>query len=332
MKAICVTASRQLVVRDVTTPTEPPPRHVLVDMDSCAINHGDKVFLSKAFASAKPLASGLPDVWGASGAEIVAATGQDVPAELIGRPVAIYRSLGGSDETIGLWCERAQVPLTSCLLLPDDVQLRDYCGSLVNVITAYAFLSEISAAGHRGVIVTAGRSATGVAIMRLAPRWNLRTISLVRGKEASSGEALPEADRVISTSGDASLKELAAAAAQLGTTAVFDGVGGDLLTEIAPSLPINATVYIHGLLGGAAPISLSGALLLMNNLTIRRFSNFESATVSNTGQLRSALQDLAALIGDTAFTTRRGNEFSFSEIERAMGYEAKPGAKAILVP
>ena len=59
MKAICVTASRQLEVRDVTTPTDPPQGHVLVDMDSCAINHGDKVFLSKAFASAKPLSSGL---------------------------------------------------------------------------------------------------------------------------------------------------------------------------------------------------------------------------------------------------------------------------------
>ena len=113
---------------------------------------------------------------------------------------------------------------------------------------------------------------------------------------------------------------------------MFDGVGGDLLTEIAPSLPINATVSIYGLLGGAAPISLPGALFLMKNLTIRKFSNFESATVSNAGLLRAALQDIAPLIGDTAFKTRRGREFSFSEIERAMGYEAKPGAKAILVP
>jgi len=55
---------------------------------------------------------------------------------------------------------RAQVPITSCVVLPDGVQARDTCGSLVNVITAYAFLSEIRAAGDAGVIVTAGRSAT----------------------------------------------------------------------------------------------------------------------------------------------------------------------------
>ncbi len=34
MKAICVTPGRTLEVRDIPTPNEPAPGHVLVDMDA----------------------------------------------------------------------------------------------------------------------------------------------------------------------------------------------------------------------------------------------------------------------------------------------------------
>src|SRR6185312_16222492 len=107
-----------------------------------------------------------------------------VPAEYTGKQVAIYRSLGRSPESIGLWCERAQVPYSTCLILPDNVRARDYCGSLVNVMTAYAFLDEITAACHRGVIVTAGNSATGYALAALARSRKLPAIFLVRTEGA----------------------------------------------------------------------------------------------------------------------------------------------------
>jgi hypothetical protein len=39
------------------------------------------------------------------------------------------------------------------------------------------------------------------------------------------------------------LSELADLAARLGATAIFDGVGGELVTGIAPILPMNSTIY-----------------------------------------------------------------------------------------
>jgi NADPH:quinone reductase-like Zn-dependent oxidoreductase len=45
VKAICVTADRSLELRDIPTPTEPPPGYLLVDIEGSAINHGDKTFL-----------------------------------------------------------------------------------------------------------------------------------------------------------------------------------------------------------------------------------------------------------------------------------------------
>lgn len=330
MKAICVTASRELEVRDIPTPTEPAPGHVLVDMDASAINHGDRTFLRMPAAAGNPLATGQHGVWGASGAGRVLAVGAGVPAEYAGKQVAIYRSLGRSPAGIGLWCERAQVPYTSCVILPEHVRVRDYCGSLVNVMTAYAFLEEIAEAGHKGVIVTAGNSATGHALASLARRRNLPAIFLVRSEATRETLRGLGVEHVIVTN-EGFTGTLGALSAELGTTAVFDGVGGDLAGRIAPSLPMHSTIYFYGFLDGSTPISIQSVLFMTKNLTMRRFSNFESTTVKDPAKLVSALKALEGVIEDPMFTTRTGKEFSYDEIGQAMAYESSEGAKAVLV-
>jgi len=270
------------------------------------------------------------DVWGASGSGRVVAVGAGVPADYAGKQVAIYRSLGRSPESVGLWCERAQVPYTSCLILPDRVRARDYCGSLVNVVTAYAFLEEIVEAGHQGVIVTAGNSATGYALASLARSRKLPAIFLVRTEAAREALGRLGVEHVIVTN-EGFTERLGVLSAELGTTAVFDGVGGDLLGRIVPSLPMNSTIYFYGFLGGASPISIQSMLFMMKNLTMRRFSNFESRTVKEHEKLVSALKALEGVIDDPMFATRIGKEFSYAQIELAMAYESLQGGKALLV-
>ena len=330
MKAICVTPDRELEVRDVPTPNEPAPGHILVDMDASAINHGDKAFLRMPAIVGSGLAASQHDVWGASGSGRVVAVGAGVPADYAGKPVAIYRSLDRSPENIGLWCERAQMPWTSCLILPDHVCTRDYSGSLVNVMTAHAFLEEITEAGHKGVIVTAGNSATGHAMVSLARRRKLPAIFLVRTEAAREALGRLGAEHVVVTN-EGFTGTLGALSAELGTTAVFDGVGGDLPGRIAPSLPMNSTIYVYGLLAGGNPFSMQPMLFMMKNLTMRRFSNFESRTVTEKSKLVSALKALEGVIDDPMFTTRIGQEFRLDQIELAMGYESPEGAKAVLV-
>ncbi|NWD72008.1 zinc-binding dehydrogenase [Pseudomonas gingeri] len=330
MKAICVTPGRELEVRDLPTPTDAAPGHVLIDVEAAAINHGDKTFLRMPTAAGNALSLGKHDVWGASGAGRVIAVGAGVPVEYQGRQVAIYRSLGRTAESIGLWSERAHVPYTTCLILPEQVCARDYCGSLVNVMTAYAFLEEITEAGHKGVIVTAGNSATGQAFAALARSRKLPAIFLVRTEQARDALCRLGAEHVIVTD-EGFTDALSALSAKLGTTALFDGVGGDLLSRIAPGLPMNSTVYFYGFLGGAAPVSLPSVLFMMKNLTLKRFSNFESRTVKDPDRLVSALKTLEGVIHDPMFRTRMGKEFRLDQVELAMAYESLEGAKAVLL-
>ncbi|PCE23120.1 Zn-dependent oxidoreductase [Paraburkholderia acidicola] len=330
MKAICVTPSRGLEVRDIPTPDQPAPGHVVIDMDASAINHGDKTFLRAPNAAGSIPVSGRHDVWGASGSGRVVALGAGVPQEYAGKQVAIYRALARSPENVGLWCEKAHMRYTSCLILPDHVRARDYCGSLVNVMTAYAFLEEIAEAGHKGVIVTAGNSATGYALAALARRRNVPAIFLVRTEAAREALRGSGVEHVIVTR-EGFTDTLAALSTELETTAVFDGVGGDLLGNIAPSLPMNATIYFYGFLGGSTPASIESALFMMKNLTMRRFSNYDSRTVKDQDRLVAALKALEGVIDDPMFATRIGQEFSHDQIELAMAYKSLDGSKAVLV-
>ena len=331
MQAICATDDAQLEVRNIADPGEPPSGHVLVNIEAAAINHGDKLFLTRPFI-AGGVAESQDNVWGASASGTVLSIGSDVSAEYAGKKVAIYRSLTASLHTVGLWSEQALVPSTSCLILPNEVSAQEYSGSLVNVITAYAFLQQIIAEGHKGVIVTAGKSATGLAVAALSRRMEVPALFLVRSEESREELQGFGIQHIQNTNAEGFEKVFAKLAEHLKATAVFDGVGGELASRIAPHLPSNSVLSVYGLLDGPAPISIPSGLFLMKNLSIRRFSNFNSATVQDKGELRKALEYLRGIIEDPMFRTKLGKTFRFHEIAEAMAYESTPGAKAVLLP
>lgn len=332
MKAICVTPDRRLDVRSIPAPGAPPAGHLRIEIDAATITHGDKFFLTRPLPGATTLTAGGQAVYGANAAGRVTAIGPDVPAEYSGKKVAIYKALHRSAESIGVWCETAQLPYATCLILPDEVPPRDYCGSFGNILTVHAFLAEIRAGGHKGVIVTAGNSATGRIAVSLTRRLQVPAVFLVRSAAAREDLLRHGAAHVLVTSEEGFESRLGGLAATLEATAVFDGVGGDLLSRIVPSLPMNATVFIYGFLGAANPIALSTMLVMGKNLTLRRFSILESATVRDPKALASATADIRRFIGDPLLTTRIGREFRFDAIEAAMAFEALPGARAVLVP
>ena len=330
MKAVCVTETRELEIRDVPTPTEAPRGHLLIEIEAAAINHGDKAFLARP-AATQGLNTSLYDVWGASAAGRVLSAGPDVPAGYVGRKVAVYRSLTPSAQTVGLWAERSVVPFTSCLLLPEELSLVDYSGSLVNVITAHAFLETMAAEGHTGVIVTVGASATGLAIAALARQKGIPVLFLVRSQHGREQLQSLQLEHVLVTGDEDFDTKFEQLAEKLKTTAVFDGVGGELITRIAPRLPRNSTVWFYGFLAGATPVSVASFTFMTKSLTMKTFSNFNSATVRDPAKLREALGYLQTQIADRLFRTRIGKTFRLDQIREAMSYETEPGAKAVLL-
>ena len=333
MRAICVTSNRELQVRDVPEPRDPPPGHLVVRIEAAAINHGDKTFLKRPAAAGPALARSGHDIWGASAVGEVVAAGSGVPDGYVGRRVAVYRSIARGPDVVGLWCERAQVPYLACLRLPEGARAVDYSGSLVNLVTAYAFLETAAAEGHHAVMATAGSSATGHALAALARRRGVPALILVRSDAARTELQAKGVENVLRLGpGEDGLEEVASRAAALNATAIFDGVGGGALSRLLPHLAQGSTVYAYGFLAGAEPVSFPSALLMGRDLMLRRFSNFETPTVRDPERLEQALHALEAQAANPLFHTSIGRTFAFEEINAAMAYEAAPGAKAVLVP
>jgi NADPH:quinone reductase-like Zn-dependent oxidoreductase len=329
MKALCVNPDRTLELRDIPEPAEAPAGHLLVELDSAAINPGDKTFLARPDLMSMP--ARRYDVWGASGSGRVISLGEGAPARYLGRHVALYRSLNRSPETLGLWSQKAIVAPSACLLLPDTVRARDYCGSLVNVFTAYAFLEEARAQGHAGVVATAGNSATGRALLALARARGITALLLARTPQARDDLLRNGAEHALTTSEADFDRAFAELSACLRTTAIFEGVGGDLVGRLAPLAPFGSTFFFYGFLAGPKPVSLPSAVFMAKDLTMKRFSNFESATAKDPERLAAALGDLESLIEDPLFRTQIGREFRFEQFEEAMAYQQAGGAKAVLV-
>jgi NADPH2:quinone reductase len=309
-----------------------PPGHLIAEIQGAAINHGDKSFLINPGAAGPRALNRTYDIWGASAAGTVLAVGEDLSPELVGRGVAIYRSLSKSAQTLGLWSEQILVERTSCVVLPESASPVDYSGSLVNVITAYAFLEQIAVESQKGAIVTAGISATGLGMAALTRKRSVPAIFLTRSEDAAAKLRSHGVEHVLITSDKDFESELGKLAAELGTTAVFDGVGGELTSRIAPTLPMYSAIYFYGFLGAAAPVTISSLLIMAKNLVLKRFSNFASDTVAGPQRLTAAITYLEGVIDDPLFHTRVGKEFAFAHIDAAMAHEATPDAKAVLVP
>jgi NADPH2:quinone reductase len=303
-----------------------------VKITAAAINHGDITFLKLRWPAGAAAAARGENIWGASAAGIVTQIGPDVPERYMDRKVAIYRSLQLDKPFLGLWCETSQIPYQACLLLPDHVDAREYSGSLVNVVTAYAFLEQVVAEGHRGIVVTAGRSATGRAMTFLARRRNIPTVTIVRSSESKAEMLRDGLQHVLASDDPGFLRDFEQTASTLGTTAVFDGVGGTFLSQLLAALPLRSSIYFYGFLSGLEKVSFNSAVFMMKDLTMRRFSNFESPTVRDGKSLMNMLEGLESCIEDPLFRTLVGQDFGLAEFDAAMEYKGVGGQKAVFVP
>ena len=327
MNGLCVTQNGGLELRQVPRPLVAEPGHLLIRVIASGINGGDKAFLGRPGG----VVMSRYGVWGVSLAGEVIAIGSDVPERYRGVFVAGYRSLVPGDAIVGTWSEYALLPYLSCVILPAGVDVEAYAGSLVNIITPYAFLKLVQEGGHRAVISTAGSSATGLAMLGLALAYGVPLISLVRSAQARSLLLELGATHVLVQTDVDFARQLGSLAAELSATAVFDGVGGAALNPILEVLPVNSTVYAYGYLGGSAPLSFHTSLL-QRGLTITRFSNFRTATVEDPRRLEQALLDIGGLIHEPYFKTKLGERFALGDISSAMAYVGPHGEKAILRP
>ena len=331
MKAVCLSTEQGTILKEVPAPANAEPDHLIIKMEACGVNPGDLAFISGAIPRGFSPES-VHDICGVSGVGEVIEIGENIPANYKGKKVAVYRSLKHSDTLIGTWSEIAHMHMHHCITLPNHANTDEYSGSLVNSITPYAFYKQITDEGHKGIICTAGLSATGRALLGVCLTYDIPLISIVRTREEKNTLLELNATNIMSQDDPDFEAQLEKISNELHTTAVFDGVGGELISKVAGALPLNSTIYTYGFLGGAEPMSVHTSLVLMKNLTIKGFGNFTSETVQNPENLEKALKDLSEIISMPHFKTKVGKTFRLEEVGEAMAYTSNDGGKAVIYP
>ncbi|WP_184548171.1 Zn-dependent oxidoreductase [Mucilaginibacter sp. FT3.2] len=327
MKAI-VLSDDILTIQNVTRPTTAEPGHLLVKMNSSAINSGDKFFLKHPTPPGAP--KSLYDIKGVSGAGMVLQIGEGVPEEYLNKNVTFYRQLKFSESVVGSWSEYAHVPFLDCAILPEGADPEDYSGSMVNIITPFAFLKQIIGEGHKGIISTAGNSATGIALLGFCISHNFPLISIGRTDEGRKElESLGAKNIIVQSDPDFS-EQLTDIAQTLNATAIFDGVGGDILNKILTLIPRSSVIYSYGYIGDAVPFAFHTSTLALKNIIIRPFSNLSTETVKNPENLAKALKEITKLLHMPHFKTKTGKRFRLEEINDALTYAGGNGKKAVL--
>lgn len=330
MNALCLIPGEGVKLQQVRQPESAKPGHLLIKMQACAINPGDKAFIKLPLPPGSVLS--LYDVYGVSGAGTVIATGDGVPEAYRGKKVSMYRSLKSSESMIGTWCEYAHMHYLDCIILPDDAVPEEYAGSVPNAITPYGFLQQVSAEGHKGILSTAGTSATGIAMLGICLANNFPLISIVRNEAGKKELAALGATHIVVQNDPAFRQQVQEFSKELSATAIFDGVGGEVLNKIIEVIPNNAAIYLYGYLGDAIPLTVHTRTLSAKGITIRPFINFRTETVMNPQRLEKALQDLGAIFHQPHFKTKPGPTYSFAEINDALAFTAAHGEKPILSP
>jgi NADPH2:quinone reductase len=329
MKAITIIRKGEVTLNDVPKPEKASPGHIIIKMKAMGINAGDKFFIGGNFPPGMFTQSRYY-VAGVSGVGEVVAIGEGVDDKYLGKNVTVYRSLTKGDEIVGTWSEYSHLPYLQTAILPDDVDPVHYAGSLVNVITAYAAYRQIVKEGHQGIVVTAGNSDTGKAMLGFCQQFGLPVISIVRNEKAKQELEQLGANNILIQGTESFQGQFQVLAAQLNTTAVFDGVGGALLSTIIEAAPPRTTIYAYGFLGGGVPVSFHTSVLI-KGITIKGFNNFQTETVQDPQQLAEALDEISKVISLPHFKFPAGKKFSLSQFQEALDFSSPDGSKALLL-
>lgn len=218
---------------------------VLVRIAAAPINPSDLEFIRGNYGTRKP----LPVVPGIEGSGTVVATGHSWQARmLLGQRVACSASDAGD----GTWAEYARIPAARCFPLLPHISSERAATMIVNPLTAWALMDMARQEGHRAAVQTAAASSLGQMLMRLANRFHIPMINIVRQAHHVPMLRALGARYVVNSSEPAFDEHLADVCRHLGATIAFEAVGGELAGRVLHAMPHGSKLVVYGLLSGDA--------------------------------------------------------------------------------
>ena len=218
---------------------KPGPNEVLVRVAATPINPSDLAFLEGLYGFKKP----TPTVPGFEGSGTVVSAGRGMMGKYLnGKRVACV----SQDRGDGVWAEYMVTPASLVFPLDASVSLEQGAMSVVNPLTALAFLTLAKEGRHKAIVQTAAASALGQMVNRLCKSEGIQIINIVR--RAAQEQFLKEqGSEIILNSNDAHFSQnLGEVCQQYQSQIAFDAVGGPMTIQLLKAMPSHGKVIVYG--------------------------------------------------------------------------------------
>jgi len=230
---------------------QPGKDEVLVKVAASPINPSDLATLDGEYGFKNP----PPIVPGGEGSGTVVAVGPGPMGRyFLGKRVACLSQGKGS----GMWADYVVTSAKGgALPLNDAVSLEQGAMSMINPLTASAFLEIAKEGEHKAIVFTAAASALGQMVNRLFQSEGVQVINVVR-RDAQVELLKEQGATVVLNSSEADFdQQLHEACHQADAHLAFDAVAGSMTLQLLDALPEHSKVTVYSCLSYEA--ALAGA-------------------------------------------------------------------------
>jgi NADPH2:quinone reductase len=298
-----------LITRSVKVP-EPGTGEVLVKMSAAPLNPSDLAQIRNA-PSEYDLSTFIPGLEG-SGTVVAAGKGL-LPHLWLGKRVACSSEY----HTGGTWAEYMVTKAGKCFPIGSKISDEQGSMSLVNPLTALAFMEIARRNNHKAIINNAAASALGRMVELLGKKNGITVINIVRNK--SQLQKLHElgSKYVLDSSDDNFLNDLGALSLDLKATLLFDSVCSRQLEEMCDVLPFGSTIIIYGNLSGEEQVLFKPRTIIAKNIKISGFYLGNSAKEKGMFRNMMNLRQVGALMSNDLAIAIQGR-FPLSGVQEAV--------------
>jgi NADPH:quinone reductase-like Zn-dependent oxidoreductase len=294
---------------------------------ACPVNPSDLLFVRGHYAGVQPQ---FPSPVGFEGVGMVDALGPQVHSPAPGQRVAVINEKGGN------WAEYAVVPALSLIPVPDDLPDEQVASFFINPASAILMLRHVLAIPQgEWLLQSAAGSELGRMIIRLAKHDGVRTVNVVRRREAVAELEWLGADAVIVSTEGPIDEQVRRIVDPQGVKYAIDPVVGETGTQMYQALSEEGRMLVYGsLTGEPIRVGANPRFILAGRRILEVFwLGYWLPRLDETAR-RQLVQEIITLMRDGILVTSAARTFSLDEIGTAVTQAETTGrqGKILLVP
>jgi len=222
----------------------------------------------------------------------------------------------------GTWADEVVVPAHNIVPISGEADPVQLAMLGINPATAYILLNRFVALNPGDWVgQTAANSAMGHYIVKLAKLAGVKTLNVVRRKEAAEQVLLFGGDRVV-LEGDDLQKEIEDALAGTKLSLVVDSVGGTSAGELAKSLKPAGSIVVYALQSGKFPI-MPAKEFIYHGLSLHGFWLANWTRDAPRTEVYEVYQKLGDLVADGSLSAAVEHVYPLEQFKEAFEHSLK---------